>query len=318
MFHPFCGKTCATFAKAHVTPPSGTEQYCLYCNRRPRYKEPGSGILHPFCGKGCATMAKNAGANLTAGSPPPVNTSCLQCRRRTKQPDSHYCSRTCHNQGESAAPGILEIPGDHITFRSVVDQFMNSWKHATLCPSVKRVYLVVSTKVNLQIYRQYLDEVESRGQFKAKGKTPGNENRRWHGTLRACNLGDDPSYTALCYGANCSVCGIIKSSYDIQAYMKGTGWGRFGKGIYTSATSSKSDAYARRAGSTPSPYKAMFLNKVVVGNGYKVKHDMPSFTAPPAGYDSVLAEVGGSLNYDELVVYTDKAIRPSYLVLYDA
>lgn len=85
----------------------------------------------------------------------------------------------------------------------------------------------------------------------------------------------------------------------------------------------------------------MFLNKVVVGNGYKVKHDMPSFTAPPAGYDSVsisflhclasflnfgltryyhqvLAEVGGSLNYDELVVYTDKAIRPSYLVLYDA
>jgi hypothetical protein len=32
----------------------------------------------------------------------------------------------------------------------------------------------------------------------------------------------------------------------------------------------------------------------------------------------VLAEKGGSLNYDELVVYTNDAIRPSFLVMYDA
>lgn len=32
----------------------------------------------------------------------------------------------------------------------------------------------------------------------------------------------------------------------------------------------------------------------------------------------VLAERGGSLNYDELVVYTNDAIRPSFLVLYEA
>jgi hypothetical protein len=31
----------------------------------------------------------------------------------------------------------------------------------------------------------------------------------------------------------------------------------------------------------------------------------------------VLAEKGGSLNYDELVVYTNEAIRPSFLVLYE-
>jgi hypothetical protein len=31
----------------------------------------------------------------------------------------------------------------------------------------------------------------------------------------------------------------------------------------------------------------------------------------------VLAEVGSSLNYDELVVYNNDAIRPSYLVMYD-
>jgi len=31
----------------------------------------------------------------------------------------------------------------------------------------------------------------------------------------------------------------------------------------------------------------------------------------------VLAEKGGSLNYDELVVYDNDAIRPSFLVMYE-
>jgi len=31
----------------------------------------------------------------------------------------------------------------------------------------------------------------------------------------------------------------------------------------------------------------------------------------------VLGEVGDRLNYDELVVYNNDAIRPSYLVMYD-
>ena len=33
--------------------------------------------------------------------------------------------------------------------------------------------------------------------------------------------------------------------------------------------------------------------------------------------NQVLAEAGLSLNYDELVVYDNDAIRPSYLVMYD-
>lgn len=36
-----------------------------------------------------------------------------------------------------------------------------------------------------------------------------------------------------------------------------------------------------------SPYKAILLNKVIVGKGYKVTENNTSLTAPPAGYDSV-------------------------------
>jgi hypothetical protein len=36
-----------------------------------------------------------------------------------------------------------------------------------------------------------------------------------------------------------------------------------------------------------SPLKAILLNKVVVGKGYKMTQDSTSLSAPPNGYDSV-------------------------------
>lgn len=94
----------------------------------------------------------------------------------------------------------------------------------------------------------------------------------------------------------------------------------------------RSDRYSHN--DCNSNWKAMLLNRVVVGRGYKMTVDNTTMTEPPAGYDSVsvvapksfcevlmknqvLAEVGARLNYDELVVYTNDAIRPSYLVMYD-
>ena len=125
---------------------------------------------------------------------------------------------------------------------------------------------------------------------------------------------------------------------------------RFGKGIYTSSTSSKSVSLALLSfyvnveyrsndyshNDCQSSLKAILLNKVVVGKGCKLLQDNTTLTAPPSGFDSVritllsenhaltaftitkvLAEKGGSLNYDELVVYTNDAIRPSFLVMYE-
>ncbi|KAH9942778.1 hypothetical protein B0H21DRAFT_867805 [Amylocystis lapponica] len=80
-------------------------------------------------------------------------------------------------------------------------------------------------------------------------------------------------------------------------------------------TSSKSNDYSANSNMNAS-LNALLLNKVVVGKGYKVTVDQPSLTAPPAGYDSILAETGVALNYDECVVYNNDAIRPSFLVMY--
>jgi len=139
----------------------------------------------------------------------------------------------------------------------------------------------------------------------------GNERRRWHGTARNCHLGDQ-NQLQLCNLPVCPVCSIIRSSFDLKYFTK---WGRFGRGIYTSATSSKSNDYIT---GTTVPYKAIFLANVAVGRASIQYTDNPNLTQPPAGYDSVIGQPkqGGSLNYDELIVYTNDAIRPSYFVMY--
>ena len=144
--------------------------------------------------------------------------------------------------------------------------------------------------------------VEARGRFNTCGLTSGNQQRRWHGTTRNCNLGDN-GRSAPCYSPQCSLCSIIRNSFDMTYAKKKTGWGRFGVGIYTSSTSSKLVGYSSvimisltlvvyrsndySTNLVFSPWKAILLSYVVVGNGKKFTTDQPTLMQPPAGFDSV-------------------------------
>lgn len=329
--HPYCGKNCAnTMAPAgppsNATPPApstggttiGTTVNNVAGNsttgtnhstKKGNCKVPGcpnSAFTNPdgSLSHYCCQAHKKLG-----------ETVCLMCRKIAKLSASHFCSTACTTSAEQQAPMILEVPKGHVTFRSISEQFKTSWRHASKpCPPVRRVYKIISSPALVTSYNTYRSSVESRGQFVVNGRTAGNENRRWHGTRRECNIGDK-GHNSLCSSNSCPMCSIIRHSFDLSRWGSKTGWGRFGKGIYTSSTSSKSDDYA--SNDCTSKFKAVLLNKVVVGKGHKMIHDNTTLTAPPLGFDSVLAEKGGSLNYDELVVYKNEAIRPSFLVLYD-
>ncbi|KAE9387030.1 ADP-ribosylation [Gymnopus androsaceus JB14] len=346
--HPYCSKSCAWNAKGNGSQSTSNGHHnsnslasgtCDFCHNRPKF--PG----HAFCSKACA---KNASSNTHTGAnpnapgtcrapgcskPAHVNkdgtcgdycslshktlgeTLCLMCLLNAKQTSSHFCSKACAGNAEIKGPMILEVPAGHVTFKNVSDQFKTSWRHpGTKCPSVKHVYKIVSPQSSLAAYNTYKDAVEARGQFIPAGRSAGNEKRRWHGTGRECHFGDK-GQTQFCGSQTCSLCCIVKTSFELSLFGKKTGWGRFGKGIYTTSTSSKSNDYSRN--DCRSSLKAVLLNKVVVGKGCKLTQDNVTLTAPPQGYDSVLAEKGGSLNYDELVVYTNDAIRPSFLVMYE-
>lgn len=84
----------------------------------------------------------------------------------------------------------------------------------------------------------YSDRVEAKGQFVSQGRSYGNENRRWHGTVRECTIGDEGE-TELCSDPSCSLCCIMKTTFDLAVSAKKTNFRRFGMGIYTSSTSSK-------------------------------------------------------------------------------
>jgi len=212
---------------------------------------------------------------------------------------------------------LLEVPEDHVTFVSVEGQFGASWRYIDKkCPTVRHIYNIVAEQASLDKYDAYCDAVEARGRFVQDGRPAGNENRRWHGTTLECKLGDK-GHSQFCASSTCPLCCIVKTSCDLGLWGKKTGWGRFGAGIYTSSTSSKSNDYSQNTDPS-AKLKAILLNKVVVGKGYKLTVDNTSLTAPPTGFDSVLAEKGSRLNHDELVVYSNDAIRPSYVVMYDA
>ncbi|KAF5367744.1 hypothetical protein D9758_009884 [Tetrapyrgos nigripes] len=350
--HQYCSKTCARAKTAAKASSRGLNQNgsastnpanCDFCHIRPKF----SGFS--YCSKTCArnSGSSNHGSLTTSASgakglchapgcqkPAHINTNgstgeycslshkalaesiCLMCLQAPKLAQSQFCSRNCEDEAEKKGPIILEVPAGHVTFKSVTDQFKASWRHpGTICPPVKRVYKIIAPKAQLTAYDTYRASVEARGQFVAAGRSPGNENRRWHGTRRECHLGDK-GQTQFCSSLTCSLCCIVRTSFDLSLFGKKTGWGRFGRGIYTSSTSSKSNDYSQN--DCKSPLKAILLNKVVVGKGCKMTQDNTSLVAPPTGYDSVLAEKGGTLNYDELVVYTNDAIRPSFLVMYEA
>ncbi|KAG8872138.1 hypothetical protein FRB98_000258 [Tulasnella sp. 332] len=214
----------------------------------------------------------------------------------------------------------------------VSGQFSTAWKHTATPPRVVQVYKIILPQALHDSYEAYKKGVEARGNFSKKGMQAGNERRRWHGTTRLCKIGDDPKNLTPCSTSGCSMCAIIKSSYDVSYAAQGM----FGKGIYTSATSSKSDGYTRSSGSSN---KAMFLNRVVVGNGHILTSAQNNLTAPPSGFDSarshdaaslgsdllifppvsnmqVIANAGAALKNDELIVYNNDAIRTSWLLIY--
>jgi len=236
---------------------------------------------------------------------------CISCRKAPTTGSVVFC-KDCYDEVIKEAPMIVKVPEDHERYKSVASQFRKKWLHNKKCPEVREIYKIVSTTESLEKYQQYLDQLEARGNFSSRKKSRGNENRRWHGTTRTCNIGDEGE-TEFCSDSSCSLCCIMKNSYDVSFSMS---TGMFGAGIYTSATSSKSDSFSSNC--CTSDRKAMLLNKVAVGRGYKMITSDATMAEPPPGYDSVLAEAGAGLNYDELVVYKNDAIRPSYLVMYDS
>jgi len=235
---------------------------------------------------------------------------CLECGWAARRSYEDFCGDKCRNVAHSRSPALIHIPKSDKLFRNIADQFQNTWTHPGTVPEVYRVYRIICG-ASEPAYLLYRAKVEQKGNFVNQGMFPGNERRRWHGTVRKCTLGDDGT-GSLCYDSECHMCIIIRNSFDKDKSKDGM----FGQGIYSSATSSKSGTTYTKQGS-PSPYNAILFNSVVLGAPYFGKRPRQGISSPPLGKcDSIVANPSDVLGYDEAVVYDNNAIRPRYLVLY--
>ncbi|KAM0418653.1 hypothetical protein ACHAPT_012456 [Fusarium lateritium] len=141
------------------------------------------------------------------------------------------------------------------------------------------------------------------------GKYAGNERKRFRGAERACNIGEDGNVT-MCYSSECKLCETLREGFRPYLDLKRR------PGLYSTHDTSKAAKYA--INKVPSNVNALMLCRVVLGDAYVTEEEMPYLQKPPHGYDSVYAKPGpySRFNTDERVVYTSRAMRPAYLIIY--
>ncbi|KAJ7081842.1 hypothetical protein B0H15DRAFT_447957 [Mycena belliarum] len=188
--------------------------------------------------------------------------------------------------------------------------FQDGWKHPKKPkPSVHAILEIVLTEESLIPYLRYRALVEI-----SRVPRYANEQLLFHGTNQRCLLGDGKQRPRPCDIAECLLCSVLRNSFEVENSGKRHKFRRFGKGIYTTACSSKADDYFR--GLPDFPFRAVLVNRVVVGNPSNLQHNAEELDEPPTGHHSVVGIPGGDLNYGETVVYTNDAIRPAYLIVY--
>lgn len=193
--------------------------------------------------------------------------------------------------------------------------FKKGWKHRQKRkPHVHAVFKITHPEGTLKPYLDYRAAVQASPSVKTAGKIEV-ESLLFHGTRRACLLGEDVNNVRLCALNSCSLCSIIRSSFDIDKCGSKHKFMRFGQGIYTTSCSSKADDYLSNR-SPDAVFRVLLVGRVVVGKTLKRRTNATNLTELPCGYHSLTGEPGQDLNFPEHVVYDNDAIRPAYLVVY--
>ncbi|KAF5326715.1 hypothetical protein D9619_004279 [Psilocybe cf. subviscida] len=215
------------------------------------------------------------------------------------------------NHGFSKFNRLRRLTSKDSHFSDIEKLFYKGWKHPNKSkPQIQAIYKILATESSLNPA-----SVLTSPALRGRRKNPVNEQFLFHGTNRYCRLAEDAGRLRLCLLSKCHLCNIIRNSFDVGKCGKKHKFRRFGKGIYTSACSSKSDDYTLN-GDEGSNLRVLLVTRVVVGNPHRLQENATSLLEPPTGYHSVIGEPGIDLNYEETVVYDNDAIRPAFLVVY--
>lgn len=218
---------------------------------------------------------------------------CITVPGRNKGPPSwadNFTSEALSGRGGGHSPSattqFIVLSASDPKYKEIEAQFLSKWRHPSTPGQVQSIFKIQPSKALVDRHNQYRDNfVQSRAGLKIHGKGgPGNTHRRFHATpavkWQCITSIVGSSKPSLCSNNGCAVCGIAGQSLKLSLATSRFA-GRFGKGLYFSSVSSKSNDYTTPPNPAKRSHRAMFLCSVVVGKGCKVYHDQPTLTAPP-------------------------------------
>ena len=212
--------------------------------------------------------------------------------------------------GPQGKQTLIKLNNDQRTFKDITAHFMKEWVKVTKqCPKPPiptAVYAIQNPPLTkkFHVYGE---------QLRSDIRKTSNSDLFFHGTKLNCDI---LTTSECCDDDDCGVCGISKNGFDPALVGKNIPrFQRFGKGIYLAPNSSKCHDYTQ--GNPQYGFRAQLLCLVACGAKYELLNDNTALVSPPDKFHSVHGKAGGSLNYDEIVVYQAEAVLPQYIVVYE-
>ncbi|KDR68591.1 hypothetical protein GALMADRAFT_1036536 [Galerina marginata CBS 339.88] len=281
------------------TPAPAQVDLCEICGKKPKFVE--NGHKHPYCSRSCARSG-------TGPSP----TACMLhgCRATGKPAFANFCSEAharegvrigqvegcelCETQPRMvgtmcipcdrlvrAEPRLRELSSDGKLFKNLRAQFLSEWESPTTHPTFEKVYEIILPR----------DARIRHDQYRSSNPTF-EEVRSFHSSQCICDLGSKEP--VLCNFKSCSICCIVKSSFNSFAFGASSNNGRFGEGVYSYRNPALADRFATSC--TSSPYRVMIACDVAV--------------------EPTQAEAEESAEEESLFVPLADGILPAYVFMY--
>lgn len=200
------------------------------------------------------------------------------------------------------AYGVLKLDNTHADCALISTKFKASWNTAKgTCPPVTAVFKVRPDGIDAK-FDAYVSSLREKAR---------EVDYYFHGCKLTCDL---LNTNKLCNLPDCTICMVSRQGFDISKVGSNVKFTRFGRGLYFAPESSKCHDYT--LGVPQYGYRAMFFVKCAPGFKQLDFTGNQQRTSPDQGYNSLYGHAGGSLNYDELCLYTDQACVPEFIIVY--
>ncbi|KAF8448706.1 hypothetical protein L210DRAFT_3522920 [Boletus edulis BED1] len=179
---------------------------------------------------------------------------------------------------------LFQVERSSPIFVEIEQLFAQSWNRLEKYrPQVQFIFEVQWPEYALRPYFAYRAKVQASTHAKDQR---GNEKFLFHGTNRACLLGESSSTVLLCGDKQCSLCSILRTSLAVSKCGTKNAFKRYGNGIYLTSCSSKADEYVSNLSRSAS-LRVMLINRAVIGNAYKTHRNAPQIAPLSQEYNSV-------------------------------